>query len=417
MFFKKLFCGRWFSKKKSSQEVVPQKKNVHKEENRFPPIINGNKIPYWAPIEDLKKELEKPVGIYITVVCALARYGTLETYEILARELKNKDYYKRRAALEYISKHELWDNDSVLLRGLVLDSCEYTVLLALKLIDQYENFDLDEEVKEAYLTWSDHKDISCYCEKYFARRQIDMTQLSYDELLNEEQDSLLNKAQIKAKKPAQDNFYANTDISQNAPWKAKKFPEKYKDYQHYLWKYYPELSEEQIDQAIYNLSKYGCGYASFVSALMRFYEDKQIAFFQKFSLKYYDDKGENNGDDLIVLMYACCGMERKGLTMSELLVNIGIFKKIYDIKVSVKRIQDPQQFLRKENAYVIIMAGDFVLENSERKVPVKENHYMNLVRITKNGDYEVISWGKKYMLSKKNIRQTVYYLGIQFDDL
>ena len=143
----------------------------------FPPVMNGCLVPYQAKKETLMNLLQRPVGEYITALCVFAWQGTEESYEILLQELKNKDYYKRRAALEYISMHPMWDNDSSLLRGLVLDKCEYTVLLALKLIEQYKNTDLDEEVMEAYWTWNNHVEIQEQCLQYFTRCNITREQI------------------------------------------------------------------------------------------------------------------------------------------------------------------------------------------------------------------------------------------------
>ena len=80
--------------------------------------------------------LQEPVvGKYIVVVCALAKKGTQESYELLQNELNNDDGFKRRAAFAHLRHHKLWAKENrekkmAIIQNLLNDENEFVAKLA-----------------------------------------------------------------------------------------------------------------------------------------------------------------------------------------------------------------------------------------------------------------------------------------------
>ena len=105
------------------------------------PNINGVIVPYDASIKELKQGLNGAMKDYVVCLRALAWKEDEKSFLILKNELRNKDYYRRRAALENISYHKLWSKEPSLVRELLLDHNEYVVRLALEILNEYPHVD------------------------------------------------------------------------------------------------------------------------------------------------------------------------------------------------------------------------------------------------------------------------------------
>ena len=125
------------------------------------PNINGVTVPYDASIRELKKGLSQPMKYYVVCLRALAWKEDRTSFNILKNELRNPDYYRRRAALENISYHKLWKDSTELVRELLLDHSEYVVKLALKLLNSDNNCNIDV-INEVVLVsdfWKENEEI------------------------------------------------------------------------------------------------------------------------------------------------------------------------------------------------------------------------------------------------------------------
>ena len=136
------------------------------------PMINGVVVPYDSGIKELKQGLLGPMKDYVVCLRALAWKEDRASFNILKNELRNSDYYRRRAALENISYHKLWKNHTELVRELLLDHSEYVVKLALKLLNENEDCNLINEVVLVYDFWKGNQVIEEECRNYFEKRQV-----------------------------------------------------------------------------------------------------------------------------------------------------------------------------------------------------------------------------------------------------
>lgn len=144
------------------------------------PVINGVKVPYDASIKELKNGLNGEMKDYVVCLRALAWKEDWKSFAILKNELRNKDYYRRRAALENISYHRLWEISPDLLRELLLDHSEYVVKLALEILNTYTDCEVTNEVVIACDFWKGNKEIGDACRRYFERKNIDYYNLVWE---------------------------------------------------------------------------------------------------------------------------------------------------------------------------------------------------------------------------------------------
>ncbi len=366
------------------------------------PMINGVKVPYDASIKELKKGLNGAMKDYVVCLRALAWKGNWKSFDILKNELRNKDYYRRRAALENISYHKLWNTSPYLVRELLLDHSEYVVKLALSLLNTYGGCDVTNEVVIAYDFWKENEEIQTACRQYFEREHVDYYNLIW-EYTNKKQDLLDN-----------DTFYNGCSQEKLiGNWNEK---ERMSEYLSVIHKYFPEYSLQDAQLVLYKLSEEGCGYAAIAATLMHFFRHNSYHFMNTFGFPMYDQKGMNNADLLLLHFYCMTDENNYGMTIGQMMSRFRRFTKEYHLKAKIDTLLkvEPRQ-MREKDTYIIVMARDFVLLDERRKkIYVDEWHYMNLRAIDENGNLMVSSWGKNYILRKADIAGRVYFVRVQY---
>ena len=364
------------------------------------PNINGVKVPYDASIEELKKGLKAPMGDYVVCLRALAWKGDFKSFSILKKELRNKDYYHRRAALENISYHKLWSTSSCLVRELLWDHSEYVVKLALRLLNEYPDCDAINEVVIAYDFWKENAEIEKVCREYFEKKGID-----YQNLLWEYH----NKMQKITDEGA---FYK--ECSQKKPVGSWDEKEKMTEYLAVIRQYFPEYSLEDARLVLYELSEEGCGYAALVGTLMHYFRQRSYDFMRVFGFPMYDGSGVSNADLLLLHFYCMTDEDGFGMTIGQMMSRFYEFTRTYHLKAKINiTFKISRELLKEENTYIIIMAKDFVLLDDHRKKNhVNEWHYMNLRDVDEEGNLMVSSWGNNYFLRKADILGKRYFVRV-----
>lgn len=364
------------------------------------PSINGVKVPYDASIEELKKGLKAPMGDYVVCLRALAWKGDGKSFSILKKELRNKDYYRRRAALENISYHRLWEKSPYLVRELLLDHSEYVVKLALRLLNESPDCDMINEVVIAYDFWKENTEIEKACRKYFEKKGID-----YQSLLWEYHNKMQNIADEGV-------FYK--ECSQKKPVGSWDEREKMAEYLSVIHRYFPDYSLEDARLVLYELSEEGCGYAALVGTLMHHFRQRSYDFMRIFGFPMYDGRGESNADLLLLHFYCLTDEDGFGMTIGQMMSRFYEFTRAYHLKVKINiMFKISQELLEEKNTYIIIMAKDFVLlDDHRKKIYVSEWHYMNLRDMDEEGNFMISSWGNNYFLRKADVLGKRYFVRV-----
>lgn len=367
------------------------------------PNINGVIVPYDASIKELKQGLNGAMKDYVVCLRALAWKEDEKSFLILKNELRNKDYYRRRAALENISYHKLWSKEPSLVRELLLDHNEYVVRLALEILNEYPHVDVINEVILVYDYWQNDENIKNECLKYFEKNHIDYLSLLCQH--NEQKQILSNS----------DFGYQN--CSQKKPVYHWKNDEKMMEYLAVIHQYYPEYTTEDVEYMLYALAEDGCGYACIVSTLLDFFYNNSDQSFNKFSFPLYDENAKINGDLLLLDFYCMTDEMGYGMMIGELIYRFHKFTKRYQIKGKIRLLLKlERKHWMEKNSYIIMITHNFILLDEKRKKTyVEEWHYMNLRDMDEEGNFIVSSWGQNYILRKADISGKIYFIHVKYD--
>lgn len=366
------------------------------------PIINGVEVPYNASIKELRRGLTAPMKDYVVCLRALAWKGNWESFEILKNELRNKDYYRRRAALENISYHRLWETSPYLVKELLLDHSEYVVKLALSLLNAFGSCDVTNEVVIAYDFWTGNQEIQALCQQYFEREHIDYHNLVW-EYINKKQTLLEHDSFYKG--CSQKRLIGNWNENEKMP-----------EYFSVIHKYFPEYSYDDAQLVLYKLSEDGCGYAAIVATLIHFFKNNSYCFMNTFGFSMYDYRGQSNADLLLLHFYCMTDKNNYGMTIGQMMSLFRRFIKEYQLKAKMDTLlKVKSEQLEEKDSYIIVLTKNFVLLDEHRKkIYVDRWHYMNLCDIDADRNLVVSSWGKSYILRKADIAGRIYFIRIQY---
>lgn len=366
------------------------------------PSINGVAVPYDVGITELKKGLDAPMGDYVVCLRALAWKGDARSFSILKGELRNKDYYRRRAALENISYHKLWETSPDLVRELLLDHNEYVVRLAAKLLNKYPDCDVVNEAVIAYDFWEEDVEIRKACHAYFEKREVDYQ-------------ALLWEYRNRMQKILDDNSFYK-DCSQKkliGNWDEK---EKMAEYFAIIRRYFPEYSLEDAKSVLVGLSEEGCGYAALVGTVMHYFHRRSYDFACIFGFPMYDGRAESNADFLLLHFYCMTDEDGFGMTIGQMISRFRAFTKAYCLKARIDILLKLNKgLIEKTDSYIIIMAEKFILLDERRKKFYIDGwHYMNLRDMDDEGNFMVSTWGKNYILRKADMMGKRYFIRVRY---
>ena len=114
-------------------------------------------------VDEIGLYLVKNMVHFEAGVIALVWKGDYDSFQVLTKELHNKDYYRRKVVLEYMIYHDLFEENSEVLGIAVLDGHDMVVKSALKKILKYRPVGIREEIRMAMECWPDDAEIQKMC--------------------------------------------------------------------------------------------------------------------------------------------------------------------------------------------------------------------------------------------------------------
>jgi HEAT repeat protein len=101
---------------------------------RFPENVNGIVVPYEKDISELKSMLKEDLPYYSVACIALAHKSNIDSLNLLAECLSNKDWCRRRMAIEALACHPMGYLQSDKLINLLNDKSRYVIKATLEAI-------------------------------------------------------------------------------------------------------------------------------------------------------------------------------------------------------------------------------------------------------------------------------------------
>lgn len=136
-------------------------------------VKNGIPIPYTAWPQEIIPYLQKDMVHFEAGMIALAWKGCEESFVIMFKELRNKDYYRRRLTLVNMEYHDLFaENIHRVLKEALLDGHEIVVTLAVKMAVHYRVRGLREELQMVMECWPDDLFIQKSCKSLLAMDSV-----------------------------------------------------------------------------------------------------------------------------------------------------------------------------------------------------------------------------------------------------
>lgn len=192
-------------------------------------------------------------------------------------------------------------------------------------------------------------------------------------------------------------------------------------------KYYPDLSDAQIQDYLRKLNSEGCGYVAIINTIFRQYEGREAEFQEKFGFPMYKN-GDLNYNELLVDFYTATDNHNQGLfwsdrinenedpsattgrgtTPSDQKYRAQLYLKEKGIEVQIqtnKRVNvDNYQKLAESGSVIInYHYGNLYDANGKVVQYIDGGHSMTVTGVTEDGRYIVSSWGEKYYIDPEEI--------------
>lgn len=186
-------------------------------------------------------------------------------------------------------------------------------------------------------------------------------------------------------------------------------------------KYYPDMSDKEVDDYLKKLNSEGCGYVAMINTIFGQFNGKEEEFEKTFGFPMYDKNGELNYDALVTDFYSATDNHNRfllfwdrndpnedesvtvgsGTTMGEREYRFEKYMKDHGIHVNVKNNVN----VTPDNYSKMSKKGDIVIaihpcalydKNGNKVVDSDGGHAMTVTGVTDDGMYRVSSWGKEY---------------------
>jgi hypothetical protein len=215
------------------------------------------------------------------------------------------------------------------------------------------------------------------------------------------------------------------------------------DYANIVRKYYPDMTDADVEKYLKKLNNEGCGYVAIVNTAFVNYEGREDDFKKTFGFEMYDENGEPNYNELLVdfycdqdnhnkksfLFWSWDTVDKKEDWDWKDLDNDGVetydeygfgtwpeqreyrweqYCKDKGVEVNVINNVDVAQSNYEElskNGMILISTANFYMydENGVRTSTEIGSHCMTLTGFTEDGKYIVSSWGQKYTIDPADI--------------
>lgn len=364
----------------------------------WPPSVNGVLVPYDMSIMELKEEMNVSMAQYAAVCVALAKKKEKAACRILLGELKNKDYYKRRLALENLQMSIYWKESVSCLKELLYDRNVYVVRAALRGIIMNQIDGCKEDIELIAEIWNKDEDIQNYSREILKDYAINKTSVLHVEdkkLFLRSKEKLIFRGASQAK------------------------PEQYtKDYMEIVLRHFPQYNTNQVRDLLHRLAREGCGYAALTLSLYKRYWYERDEFKKIFGIPMFNGFGEMTYNELMVDFYCMTDEPGIGMTLKAAKERWAKFCHHYKIKLAVKldiKITPDIFWEESKTGDIIMLANHFTMYDLwNNSVNVKGAHYMNLKAVSGDGTFHVISWGNNYCLKAADITKGVWFLKMEY---
>lgn len=407
--------GQQESKRKSSGEKEPTREELKKQDRSKSPRFdtypfhlkekNGVVIPYTAWPQEIIPYLQKDMVHYEAGVIALAWKGCEESFEIMFKELHNKDYYRRRLVLVNMEYHDLFQqNIKRVLKEALLDGHELVVTLAVKLAAHYRVHGLYEELQIVMECWPDDLFIQKNCKILLA-----MDSVYYADIIQRnERDS--EKRQIE-----EAIYKGSSQCILQERWSNPVFYQKYK---YLMGCYFPNMSESDMRKLADKFADEGCGYASLATTMTLHFASCPEKFKKHYGCDLVQD-GEYITDAIMLDFYCMTDEANRGMSLEQMRERFGFYCGRYGITVQMEILEDmnAQEFEKCSKAGYVLLFGSDINMYYKKYQPshVKGWHVMNVCEVDSKGTATVVSWGRMYTLKLEELKEECKFVYAKYE--
>lgn len=372
---------------------------------RTPYDLKYGKIGFYEKSEEeiVKYINDKDMMNFQDCMVALSHRKTQSSFDMMRAQFTNKDYYRRKCALEYIIFHEKFDSNKDVIKEVILDGNELVVKSALIKVDKMGIKGMEEEVLFALEYWADNEEIQQLCHVILEKYKI-------------KHDSILKMNKIKSEKMNIDNiiFKGNSQSVIGERMSDEKYNEAYTEI---ISKYKTYVGLYTLERIAKEFNKEGCGYAALATTLTQHFYDKEEQFRHKFGFDIKD--GDGFATDKIMLDFYCMLDEAGyGMNIEQLLERYEKYCDFYDINIAIDVVDSFDKNAFEEytkDGYVLLFAGDFTMNFMKYKpVHIDGWHIMNVYNMPDEDTLEVSTWGQKYSIKLSELDYYPKYVHVAY---
>ena len=364
----------------------------------------GRKGFYDATEEEIIRHInDKDMMNFQDCMVALSHRKTQSSFDIMKAQFTNKDYYRRKCALNYIVFHERFNDNQEVVKEVMLDGNELVVKTALNVIEKLNVKGIEEEVLFAMEYWVDNDEIQELCHSILKRDKIE-----HNDIIK------LNKKKSEKMRVNNIIFKGNSQSIIGERMVNEKYKKEYTDI---IEKYETYVGLYTLEHIADEFSKEGCGYAALATTLTQHFHDKEKEFRNKFGFDIKD--GDGFATDKIMLDFYCMLDEiGYGMSIEQLMGRYENYCKFYDINIDINVVDTMdintfEEYTR--NGYVLLFAGGFTMNFMKYKpVHIDGWHIMNVYNMPDEDTLEVSTWGQKYSIKLSELNWDTKYIYIEY---
>lgn len=207
-------------------------------------------------------------------------------------------------------------------------------------------------------------------------------------------------------------------------------------------KYYPDFTDEEVEDFLEKLKSEGCGYIAMVNTIFSQFVGREDEFEKTFGFSMYDENGDLNYDALVTDFYSATDNHNKknflmfswdevnesedqsatkgfGTTRESREYRWEKYLNDHGIDVDVKNVEvttDNYDKLASKGDLVVGLSPCILYDSSGKEVVnINGGHAMTVTGKTDDGMYKVSSWGKEYYIkpddsvySRMQFQQVIY---------
>lgn len=371
--------------------------------HRAPLGFKYGKIGFYEKSEEeiIKYINDKDMMNFQDCMVALSYKKTQSSFELIRAQFTNKDYYRRKCALEHIIFHDKFNKNTHVMKEVVLDKNELVVKSALEKIDKMRIKGIEEEVLFALEYWIDNEEIQRLCHTILKRYRVGHS-------------DILEKNKSKSEEIKENNiiFKGNSQSIIQERMSNERYN---REYTEILSKYKSYVGLYTLERIAEEFSKEGCGYAALATTLTQYFCHKEGEFRDKFGFELKDEEGY--ATDKIMLDFYCMLDEvGYGMNIEQLMERYEKYCESYDINVTINVVSSMDKSAFEEyttNGYVIVFAGDFTMHFMKYKpVHIDGWHIMNAYNMPDEDTLEISTWGQKYALKLSELSYDTKYVQV-----